>query len=121
MSDQPTSPKDPGLYRIRFLTQDQLYELYAKRVVQGELYGFVTIEEIVFERGSSIVVDPAEEKLRKEFEGVRRTMVPMHAVVRIDHVEKRGTAKILAIGDRTTAFPGSPFAGKGPRDRTTEP
>lgn len=109
------------LYRVRFVSRDQLYEIYAKRVSQGELYGFVTIEDMVFDRATTIVVDTAEEKLRKEFEDVSRTMVPMHAVVRIDEVRKRGVAKILSLGDRAGRdSPPLPPGGWGP-GRTTEP
>ena len=87
-----------ALYRVRFVNRDELYELYARRVIQGELYGFVTIEELVFDTATTVVVDPHEERLKREFAGVTRTMVPMHAVVRIDEVEKRGPARITSIG-----------------------
>jgi hypothetical protein len=32
-------------------------------------------------------VDPSEERLRHEFEGVQRFHVPLHSVIRIDEVE----------------------------------
>ena len=48
---------------------------------------------------SRLVVDPSEERLQREFEGVRRTFIPIHSVVRIDEVQKQGTAKILEEGD----------------------
>ena len=54
------------------------------------------------------MVDPSEERLKTEFTGVQRTYIPMPAVVRIDEVEKQGTAKITPIsskGDNITAFP----------------
>ena len=41
-----------------------------------------------------MVVDPSEERLKAQFEGVNRSFVPMHAVVRIDEVERLGVAKI---------------------------
>ena len=60
------------------------------------MYGFVIVEDIVFGEKSAIVVDPAEEKLRTEFEGVNRSFIPMHEIIRIDQVKKRGTAKIIS-------------------------
>ena len=60
------------------------------------MYGFVIVEDIVFGEKSAIVVDPAEEKLRNEFEGVNRSFIPMHEIIRIDQVKKRGTAKIIS-------------------------
>jgi hypothetical protein len=54
------------------------------------------------------VVDPTEERLKSEFDGVKRTFVPLHAVVRIDEVEKEGANKIVPAGDNAsnvTPFP----------------
>lgn len=85
------------IYKIVFVNQDQVYEVYAKNVYQGEMYGFVVIEGFIFGEKSSIVIDPTEEKLRVEFEDVERSYIPMHKVIRIDSVVKRGTAKIIAL------------------------
>ena len=111
------------LYRVRFVNRDELYELYARRVVQGELYGFVTVEQLVFDTATTVVVDPHEERLKREFAGVTRTMVPMHAVVRIDEVEKRGPARITSIGaaaprvEGVARFPSGPSGPPGGRRR----
>ena len=59
------------------------------------MYGFVVIEDFIFGEKSAIVVDPSEEKLRTEFEGVSSSFIPMHEIIRIDQVEKRGAAKII--------------------------
>ncbi len=85
------------IYKVVFVNQNQIYELYARQVYQGDMYGFVVIEDFVFGESSSIVVDPSEEKLRDEFEDVKRSFIPMHEIIRIDQVEKRGAAKILPI------------------------
>ncbi|HXV76570.1 MAG TPA: DUF1820 family protein [Candidatus Polarisedimenticolaceae bacterium] len=82
------------LYKIIFQSQGKVYELYAKKVAHGSLFGFVEIEEIVFGERTQVVVDPSEEQLKTEFQGVRRTFLPIHAVVRIDEVEKQGVARI---------------------------
>ena len=85
---------DQRLYRVSFFNQGQCYEIYARQIAQGGLMGFVEIEDLVFGERSQLVVDPTEEKLQKEFEGVKRFYVPMHAVIRIDEVEKEGTSRI---------------------------
>ena len=36
--------------RISFITQGKVYEIYARRVRQGDLYGFVEVQEILFEK-----------------------------------------------------------------------
>ncbi len=107
------------LYRVIFFNQGTVYELYARRVQQGGLYGFVEIEDLSFGEKSSMVIDPTEERLKTEFSGVERIHVPMHAVVRIDEVEKQGTAKIIPApvkGDNVTPFPVPLYT---PTDRKT--
>ena len=101
--------KQKQIYKIIFLNQGKVYELYAREVYQGNLYGFVEVEELVFGEKSSLVVDPSEERLRSEFADVKRTFLPMHSVIRIDEVEKEGISKIRAenssSGDNIAHFP----------------
>lgn len=89
------------LYRIFFTTQDKGYEIYARKLAQSDMYGFVEVEEIVFGERSSIVVDPGEESLKSEFGNVRRLLIPFHAITRIDEVEKEGSGKVFAISARS--------------------
>ena len=83
------------LFKVSFVNQGKIYEIFAQQVVQSSMYGFVEVEELVFGEKTSLVVDPSEERLKDEFSGVKRTYIPMQSVIRIDEVEKRGTAKIL--------------------------
>ena len=85
------------VYKVVFINQDQIYEVYVKNIYQGDLYGFVIIEDFVFGEKSSLVVDPTEEKLRLEFEGVNRSFIPVQRIIRIDQVKKRGTPKIANL------------------------
>ncbi len=89
------------LYRVTFVNQGKVYELYAKRVSQGDLYGFIVVEDITFGEKSSVVIDPSEERLKAEFEGVQVTRIPIHAVVRIDEVARQGVAKIVPLNGKT--------------------
>ncbi len=81
-------------FRILFHNQNKVYELYAHQVSQSSMLGFIEIGDIIFGEKSKLLVDPAEEKLKSEFGGVRHTYVPQHAVIRIDEVEKEGKNKI---------------------------
>lgn len=103
------------IYRIQFFNQGQVYEIYAKHVAQGALFGFIEVEALTFGERTQVVVDPAEEKLKTEFQGVKRTYIPMHAVIRIDEVEKEGTAKISDAKGKVTPFPISLYGPGGPR------
>ena len=89
------------------MNQGKIYEVYARKVSQEGLWGFIEIEQLVFGERGGVVLDPGEEKLKDEFAGVKRTYIPLHAVVRIDEVAREGTAKIIAVeGDgNVTPFP----------------
>jgi len=104
------------IYKIIFHNQGKIYEIYAKRVNPGSLLGFVEVEGLLFgTTGSGVLVDPSEERLKAEFAGVKRTFIPMQAVVRIDEVEKEGTNKIITVsdkGDNVTPFPSPIFPTK---------
>lgn len=95
------------VYKIIFHNQGKIYELHARHVSQGNMYAFVEIEDIIFNEHTELVVDPAEEKLKDEFAGVKKTFVPMHAVIRIDEVSKQGSNKIVdaAVSGNITPFP----------------
>lgn len=85
------------IYRVIFIQNDQLYEVYAKYLTEESLMGFIEIEELIFqETTSSLVVDPSEEKLRAEFKGVKRSYIPLHTILRIDEVMKEGAARMTS-------------------------
>jgi hypothetical protein len=89
-----------------FVNQGKVYEIYARRVSHGSLFGFIEVEELVFGERTTVVVDPAEEKIKAEFHDVKRTYLPMHSVLRIDEVKKQGVSKIVAFeGSNVAQFP----------------
>jgi len=94
------------IFKVQFLNQGKVYEVYAKKVTHGSLFGFIEVEDIVFGERSGMVVDPSEERIKTEFEGVKRSFLPMHSILRIDEVKKQGTAKIIALeGGNVSPFP----------------
>jgi hypothetical protein len=105
------------IYKVTFMSQGQVYEIYARTVGHGALFGFVEVEELIFGERSTVVVDPSEEKIKSEFNGVKRTWLPMHSIIRIDEVDKQGTSKISKVeGGNVTQFPVpiyTPGGGKG--------
>lgn len=103
------------LYRIVFINQGRVYEIYARSIAHGELFGFIEVEDLVFGERTSVVVDPSEERIKSEFAGVERTYIPMHAVLRIDQVEKQGVSKISKVEDgNVTQFPMPVYTPGGP-------
>ena len=83
------------IYKVIFHNQGKIYEVYARSVQQGAMFGFIEIEKLVFGEKNSIVVDPSEEKLKSEFNHVTRTYIPMHSIIRIDEMDKQGAAKVI--------------------------
>ena len=103
------------IFRITFHNQGKIYQLHAEEVSQGELYGFIEIRNLLFNEHTSVVIDPAEERLKDEFSDTARVMVPLHAVIRIDEVEKRGQNMIFDIADQSNIMP-FPGYGPGPKE-----
>jgi len=105
------------VYKIIFHNQGEVFEIYAKNVDQGHLYGFVEVEEILYGERSTVVVDPSEERMKSEFRGVKLVFLPMHAIVRIDEVEKEGVPRITRqeSGDNVSDFPSPIYTPEPPR------
>ena len=103
------------IFKIMFLNQGKVYEIYARKVGQGRLFGFIEVEELVFGERTTVVVDPGEERIKSEFTGVKCTMLPMHSILRIDEVKKQGVSKISSLeGGATVAqFPMSMYQPAG--------
>ncbi len=74
------------IFKIIFVNQGKVYEVYARKVSHGTLFGFVEIEELVFGERSGVVLDPGEERVKSEFAGVKRSYLPLQSIIRIDEV-----------------------------------
>jgi hypothetical protein len=98
------------LYKIIFLNQGKVYELYSEGVTSSGLWGFIEISGLVFESGEGLVVDPTEEKMRQEFQNARVLHLPIQSILRIEEVDKRGKCLIRdrESGEKVTPFPISP-------------
>ena len=103
------------VYKVIFQNGGQVFEVFARQIYQSDMWGFIEVEEFLFGERSQILVDPSEEKLKAEFSGVKRSYIPMQAIIRIDEVDKEGAAKVsevAASGDSNVAS--FPFAGMQP-------
>ena len=98
------------LFRIAFLNHGKVYELFCRGVCTSALLGFVEVSGLEFGDKDSLVVDPTEEKVRDEFEGVEILHLPMHSVLRVEQVKQKGTAVIRdrESGEKVTPFPIQP-------------
>lgn len=90
-----------SIYKIIFINQNNVYEIYARQVTQSNLLGFIEADELIFGEKSSVVVDPQEERLKSEFHSVKRSYIPIHTILRIDEVIKEGIARMKDLGDKS--------------------
>jgi hypothetical protein len=97
-----------------FVNQGKVYEVYARKVNQGSLLGFIEVEELVFGERATVVLDPSEERIKSEFAGVKRTYLPLHSILRIDEVKKQGVSKVSALeGANIAQFPSQIYGPPG--------
>ena len=105
-----SKPDNEKMFRIAFLNHGKVYELFCKDVCTSGLLGFVEVSGLEFAEADSLVVDPTEEKMRDEIEGVEILHLPMHSVLRVEQVRKKGPAVIRdrESGEKVTPFPVQP-------------
>jgi hypothetical protein len=109
------------IFKVIFHSQGKVYEIYARKVGHGQMFGFIEVEELLFGEKSAVLVDPSEEKIQAEFAGVKRTYLPLHSVIRIDEVKKTGVSKVSEGAPSNVAqfpFPvHTPPGGPGTREK----
>ncbi len=90
-----------SLFRVIFVNQAEVYELYARSIGQSSMYGFIEVEELVFGERSALLVDPAEERLKSEFRNVKCSYLPINSVIRIDELENTAVTQLEAAKIRS--------------------
>lgn len=83
-------------YVVTFTRDDDLYQVCARRVAPSELYGLIEIGEFIFP-ANKLVYNPGEERIRREFSGIKRTWIPYHTIVRIDEVADGRESEIKIV------------------------
>lgn len=105
--------KKQCVFKILFLQRDQVYELYAKQVMESDMYGFIVVEELIFGEQTTVLIDPSEEKLKLQFDDVKRTYIPIHNLLRIDEVEREEDGRLGASNTgHISPFPGTSTSNK---------
>jgi hypothetical protein len=107
---------------VLFHADGKAYELYAHELDTASMFGFVEVGKFVWGSRSEVIVDPSEQSVKNEFDAVKKTYIPYHAVQRIDVVEKGGGGKVvtLAAASKTATIapvlpPGIPDPGSSKR------
>lgn len=99
--------KHTKLYKIIFLNHGKVYEIFSRGVTSSGLYGFIEVSELVFQEDDGVVIDPTESKMRDEFGDARVLHLPMHSIIRVEEVDKRGQCRIRdrEAGENVMPFP----------------
>ena len=97
--------KSKSVYKIIFIQLGEIYEVFARQIYQSDMYGFIEVEEYIFNKDKQLVVDPSSEKLKNEFSMVERSYIPINSIVRIDEVNETGEAKIKKNKGQVSPFP----------------
>ena len=97
--------KSKSVYKIIFMQLGEVYEVFAKQIFKRAMYGFIEVENYIFNKDKQLVVDPSSEKLKNEFSDVQRSYIPMNAIIRIDEVKETGEAKIKENKGQVSPFP----------------
>jgi hypothetical protein len=111
-----SKPDNEKLYRIAFLNHGKVYELFCTGVCTSGLLGFIEVSGLELGDKDSLVVDPTEEKMRDEFDGVEVLHLPLHSVLRVEQVKKKGQLVIREreSGEKVTPFPVQPGSRSRP-------
>jgi hypothetical protein len=97
MAEKPTA--EP-IYRVIFNNQGEVYELYTRYIFQSEMYGFIEVEELLFDESQidnasdKVEAKISFDKLKLEFSGVKRSFIPLPSIIRVDEMEKLGAIKV---------------------------
>jgi len=79
--------QEKKVFKVYFFHMDKVYTLFAKEVnASGELYNMCEISDIIFQRNKNLIV-PSEDEVRQEFSNIKKLMIPLHHLVRIDELE----------------------------------
>ena len=83
-----------AIYRVHFKWRDKEVQLTAKSLDLTHPY-FVSIKDIVFQRGKKIIIDPQEEEVQKTFSDADHIMIPLQSVIIIEELSAEGKSKLM--------------------------
>ena len=83
-----------SLYKVYFKWKDKDVELKAKSLDLTHPY-FVSIKDIVFTARPSVIINPAQDDVRKEFGNANHLMIPFQTVTLIEELQEDAGEKVM--------------------------
>lgn len=91
------------LYKITILNDEKnQITLYAHKVEQSNMIGFLEIYEFEFPRASEIILTPGEDAAHELFKNTKRLIIPYGVIIRIEELEEEKHVEIIKIFNPTT-------------------
>ena len=81
-----------NIFRVHFTWKEKEYELKAHSLDMTHPY-FVAIKDLVLPDESSVLINPADDEIRKKFSAVRQLMLPFQSVSLIEEFTEDPDAK----------------------------
>ena len=72
-----------NIFRVHFTWKEKQYELKAHSLDMTHPY-FVSIKDLVLPEDSGVLINPADDEIRKNFGNVRQLMLPFQSVSLIE-------------------------------------
>jgi hypothetical protein len=79
-----------ALYRVHFKWKEKEIQLQAKSLDLTHPY-FVSIKDLVFPKGKSLIINPSEDDTRRAFGEANHLMIPFQSVSMIEELPEDGT------------------------------
>ena len=83
-----------SIYRVHFKWKEKEVELMAKSLDLTHPY-FVSIKNLVFPTEPKLVINPAEEEIRRTFGGSDHLMIPFQTVTLIEELPESPPGKVM--------------------------
>ena len=83
-----------SLYKVHFTWQKKDVILKARNLDLTHPY-FVSIKDLVFSRGKSLIIDPTEDDLKNAFGSTDHLMIPFQTVTLIEELKDELNAERL--------------------------
>ena len=79
-----------SIYRVHFMWKDKARTIEARGLDMTHPY-FVSITELLFPERSTVIIDPNDDELRREFGEAHHIMIPFQSVQLIEELSKNET------------------------------
>ncbi len=99
--------KPVSLYKVHFKWNDKDVDLTARSLDLTHPY-FVSIKDIIFPDNASLIINPSQDEIRKNFGKANHLMIPFQTVALIEEYKDEEVAKVMpfsVVEDNPTEHP----------------